>query len=116
MVAFVPVGIVAELETVATNVLWVSATLETVEVELPEGDDPIELELAASVAEIPELEAVDPVLSTEYTAIPAASTTATIAAIQVGRIGGCSCGRSFLKPWFQCSVAAASVVRCTRKE
>src|ERR1700733_6758969 len=48
-------------------------------------DEPRELEWSLEVG-IPELDDVDPMPSTEYAAIPAASTTTT-AAIQVGRIG-----------------------------
>lgn len=124
-VVFTPGEVVTELErvTFAAKVLSVSATLETVEevevcevanvvdeVELPGTDEPRELEWSLGV-EIPELEAVDPMLTAEYDTIPAASTTATIAAIHVGRIDYRSCGHRLLNPWFQCSITVCQ--HCT---
>lgn len=54
---------------------------------LMETDEPRELEWSFEV-EVPELDAVDPVLPTEYAAMPAEiTTTTTIAATKVGRIG-----------------------------
>jgi hypothetical protein len=62
-------------------------------------NEPSELDWTPAV-EIPGLDAIESTLSIEYTAIPTVSTTTTRAAIRVGRIGYCSCGRSFLKLWF----------------
>jgi hypothetical protein len=65
----------------------VSGTLETVEeveiceVELLVAEEPREPDSLLAV-EIPELEAVGPMLSAEYTAIPAASITTTTATIR----------------------------------
>jgi hypothetical protein len=81
-----------------------------VEVELPGADEPRELETPLEV-EVPEFDAVELMTLVEYAAIPAASTTTTIAAIQVGRIGYRFCGHSFLKPWLQCSIGVCQ--RCT---
>jgi len=119
-VLFVPVGVITELErvTLAVYVLWVSATLETVEeievcdvgetvdeIELPETDEPRELEMPLEV-EVPEFDAVVPMIFAEYVTIPAAAATTTIATIHVGRMNHCCCGHSFLNPWCQSSIGA----------
>ncbi|MGH9920559.1 MAG: hypothetical protein ACRD6W_17035, partial [Nitrososphaerales archaeon] len=79
-------------------------------IELLETDEPRELEWSPRV-EVPELIAVDPLLSAEYAATPATTNTkTTIAAIQVSRIGYCSRGRSFMNPWVQCSIRKCILV------
>jgi hypothetical protein len=84
------------LETVEEVEVWEVA--ETVDEDgLPETDEPRELRFSLEV-ENRELDAVDPTLSAEYAAIPAASSTTTIAAIQVGRMGCRYYGRSLLNP------------------
>jgi hypothetical protein len=87
----------------------VAATLEIVEevevceVELLVAEEPREPDWLFAV-EIPELEAVGPMLSAEYAAIPAASIRTTTATIQMGRMAYRSYGRSFLNPWLHCSI------------